>query len=124
MKSIRRVNCIQAYPMAPVLLIGETGTGKDLVTQTIHKGSGLPPENFIKCDIPASLIKGDLQPLKILSEIFHSPPPATNARVEEYKRHHRRTIMIDGVDQLTLVQQAQLVDMLSFPDQNDSVGDM
>ena len=47
---------------APVLLLGETGTGKCLVAREIHEQSGRRDRSFVKIDcgaIPPTLIESD-----------------------------------------------------------------
>lgn len=69
-----RVDRYIAQSMMPVLIIGETGTGKDLLAREIHKQSGLPADRFR--DINCAAISENL----IMTELFgHSKGSFTGA---------------------------------------------
>jgi Response regulator containing CheY-like receiver, AAA-type ATPase, and DNA-binding domains len=61
LEQARRIASLDETP--PVLVIGETGTGKGLVARTIHAGSGRASKPFIEVNctaLPATLMEAEL----------------------------------------------------------------
>ena len=105
-KVIRKV----AVTDANVLVLGENGTGKELVAQAIHQGSGRSEEAFIKVDlgaIPESLFE---------SELFgHKKGAFTDARENRQGRFelaNNGTLFLDEIGNLSLPMQAKLLTVL------------
>jgi transcriptional regulator with GAF, ATPase, and Fis domain len=95
---------------SPVLLLGETGTGKDLIANAIHYSSSRRDEPFISVNcgaIPESLID---------SELFgHEKGAFTGALSEKrgrFERAHKGTIFLDEVGELPLQAQVRLLRVL------------
>ena len=95
---------------SPVLLLGETGTGKDLVANAIHYSSSRRDEPFISVNcgaIPESLID---------SELFgHEKGAFTGALSQKrgrFERAHKGTIFLDEVGELPLQAQVRLLRVL------------
>src|SRR5208282_5312386 len=93
-----------------VLLLGETGTGKELVANTIHFSSPRKDKPFIKVNcgaIPESLID---------SELFgHEKGAFTGAVTEKRGRFERAqggTIFLDEIGELPLQAQVRLLRVL------------
>ena len=102
-----------ASSMAPVFIIGETGTGKDHVAQSIHwntiKNQGLT----IKYDVPAIFNSNDRPspdelPNQIKALIQKLPHEAPLSKPQK-----RLTILIDAIDQLPLDHQSSLFEFLT-----------
>lgn len=104
-----RVN--QVAPLAsPVLLYGETGTGKEIISQIIHSLSPKSDGPFIKLNcgaIPDTLID---------SELFgHEKGSFTGAIYQKkgrFERAHRGTIFLDEISELPLNAQVRLLRVL------------
>lgn len=104
-----RVN--QVAPLAsPVLLYGETGTGKEIISQVIHSLSPKSDGPFIKLNcgaIPDTLID---------SELFgHEKGSFTGAIYQKkgrFERAHRGTIFLDEISELPLNAQVRLLRVL------------
>ncbi len=95
---------------SPVLLLGETGTGKDLVANAIHHSSSRREGPFISVNcgaIPESLID---------SELFgHEKGAFTGALSQKrgrFERAHKGTIFLDEVGELPLQAQVRLLRVL------------
>ncbi len=95
---------------ANVLLLGENGTGKDLVAQAIHTHSKRAQENFVKVDL------GALTDSLFESELFgHVKGAFTDARDDRPGRFEAAdggTIFLDEIGNLPLGLQAKLLTVL------------
>ncbi|MBT8339242.1 MAG: sigma 54-interacting transcriptional regulator [Desulfatitalea sp.] len=107
--TMRMVN--QVSPLnSPVLLIGETGVGKELVANAIHEGSSRKDQPFIKVNcgaIPEGLID---------SELFgHEKGAFTGAvsqRRGKFEKAHHGTLFLDEIGELSLNAQVKLLRVL------------
>ncbi len=101
----------QVAPLAsPVILMGETGTGKEVIANAIHKSSPRRDGPFIKVNcgaIPDTLID---------SELFgHEKGAFTGAlstRRGRFERAHKGTIFLDEVGELPPAVQVRLLRVL------------
>ncbi|MBV6443305.1 MAG: Transcriptional regulatory protein ZraR [Saprospiraceae bacterium] len=95
---------------ANVLLLGENGTGKDLIAQAIHSHSRRAQENFVKVDL------GAITETLFESELFgHVKGAFTDAREDRPGRFEAAdggTIFLDEIGNLTLGLQAKLLTVL------------
>lgn len=95
---------------ANVLLLGENGTGKDLIAQSIHLQSPRAKENFIKVDL------GSITETLFESELFgHVKGAFTDARDDRpgrFEAAHCGTIFLDEIGNLTLGLQSKLLSVL------------
>lgn len=95
---------------SPVLLLGETGVGKDVIAQTIHYSSSRSKGPFVSVNcgaIPDSLID---------SELFgHEKGAFTGALSEKrgrFERADQGTIFLDEIGELPLQAQVRLLRVL------------
>jgi len=95
---------------SPVLLLGETGTGKDLIAHAIHLGSPRRDGPFIPVNcgaIPDTLID---------SELFgHERGAFTGATARKrgrFERAHGGTILLDEIGEMPLEAQVRLLRVL------------
>jgi two-component system response regulator HydG len=95
---------------ANVLILGENGTGKDLIAQAIHQKSLRKDKPFVKVDA------GALTESLFESELFgHKKGAFTDAREERIGRFEAAeggTIFLDEVGNISLQQQAKLLSVL------------
>jgi len=95
---------------ANILLLGENGTGKDLMAKAIHERSLRADKPFVKVDV------GALTDTLFESELFgHKKGAYTDAREDRTGRFEDAqggTLFLDEIGNITLQQQAKLLTVL------------
>lgn len=95
---------------ANILILGENGTGKDLIATAIHKQSKRADKPFIKVDV------GSLTESLFESELFgHKKGAFTDAREDRTGRFEAAnggTLFLDEIGNISLQQQAKLLSVL------------
>lgn len=95
---------------ANILILGENGTGKDLVAKAIHRLSRRNKQSFVKVDV------GALTESLFESELFgHKKGAFTDAREDRAGRFEAAnggTLFLDEIGNITLQQQARLLTVL------------
>ncbi len=95
---------------ANILILGENGTGKDLIAAEIHRLSYRSKEAYVKVDV------GALTDTLFESELFgHKRGAFTDAREDRPGRFevaNKGTIFLDEIGNISLVQQAKLLSVL------------
>jgi transcriptional regulator with GAF, ATPase, and Fis domain len=93
-----------------VLVLGESGTGKDVVARLIHEASGRDPNAFVKINCPA------IPETLLESELFgHEPGAFTGAERRKPGRFElasKGTIFLDEIGDLPLSLQAKLLQVI------------
>ncbi|CAN5695582.1 sigma-54 dependent transcriptional regulator [soil metagenome] len=95
---------------ANILLIGENGTGKDLIAKALHRHSTRSEKPFVKVDV------GALTESLFESELFgHKKGAFTDAREDRAGRFESATggtLFLDEIGNISLLQQAKLLTVL------------
>src|SRR5690606_15266943 len=95
---------------ADILILGENGTGKDLIATAIHKRSLRSNNAFVKVDV------GSLTESLFESELFGYKKGAfTDAREDRkgrFEHAHAGTLFLDEIGNINLQQQAKLLSVL------------
>jgi DNA-binding NtrC family response regulator len=95
---------------ANVLILGENGTGKDLMARLIHEKSLRAAKQFVKVDV------GALTETLFESELFgHKKGAFTDARDDRIGRFEMAsggTLFLDEIGNISLQQQAKLLSVL------------
>jgi formate hydrogenlyase transcriptional activator len=110
LKRVLRLASTVAPSDATVLILGETGTGKELIARAIHRMSSRKDASFIKLNcaaIPTGLLE---------SEIFgHERGAFTGAfsrKIGRLELAHGRTLFLDEIGDLPLELQPKLLRVL------------
>jgi formate hydrogenlyase transcriptional activator len=110
LKRVLRLASTVAPSDATVLILGETGTGKELIARAIHRMSSRKDASFIKLNcaaIPTGLLE---------SEIFgHERGAFTGAfsrKIGRLELAHGRTLFLDEIGDLPLDLQPKLLRVL------------
>ncbi|MCC7120629.1 MAG: sigma 54-interacting transcriptional regulator [Gammaproteobacteria bacterium] len=110
MRRLRKAIAAVAVADSTVLVIGETGTGKELVAHALHQQSRRADAMLVKLNCAA--LPGEL----IESELFgHEKGAFTGATAQRKGRFERAdggTLFLDEVGELTLAAQAKLLRVL------------
>jgi DNA-binding NtrC family response regulator len=95
---------------ANILILGENGTGKDLIAKAIHKRSLRSEMPYVKVDV------GALTESLFKSELFgHKKGAFTDAKEDREGRFESAnggTLFLDEIGNISLVQQAKLLSVL------------
>jgi len=95
---------------ANILILGENGTGKDLMAKAIHERSLRADKPFVKVDV------GALTDTLFESELFgHKKGAYTDAREDRpgrFEDAHSGTLFLDEIGNISLQQQAKLLTVL------------
>ena len=93
-----------------VLILGESGTGKDVVARLIHEASGRDPDAFVKINCPA-IPEGLFE-----SELFgHAPGAFTgggNGNPGQLKMAAGGTVFLDEIGELPFKLQSKLLQVI------------
>ena len=114
---IETQKAIEAYSKSddPLLLLGETGTGKEYIAQAIHQKSSKSSLPFIKLNC-ASRKMHDIQPFLFPSNKRAPANESTNSNAR-LVTNASRVIFLDNVDALTKTMQEKLINAL-HPDES------
>ena len=94
----------------PVLILGETGTGKGVIAQAIHKASKRRDRHFIRCQ--PSFVANDLVSSELFGHCKGSFTGALTDRMGLIEEANRGTLFIDEVDELPHQTQISLLNVL------------
>ncbi len=110
MEEVYQITRRVAKSNASVLLLGETGTGKELIAGAVHKLSGRSSGPFVKVNC------GALSESLLESELFgHVRGAFTSAvanRTGRFEAAHSGTIFLDEINSTSLILQVKLLRVL------------
>src|ERR1700686_5649958 len=103
---LRQVRTVAATD-ATVLLLGETGTGKELVARAVHRLSPRAGSNFISVNCPA--IPTGLLESELFGHEKGAFTGAINQKVGRFELAHRGTLFLDEVGDIPPELQPKLL---------------
>ena len=92
---------------APVLITGETGTGKERVARLLHEDG--PRSGAPWIPVACGAIPGDLAESELFGHERGAFTGASRQRIGAFERAHGGTLLLDDVDDLPLAIQAKLL---------------
>lgn len=93
-----------------VLILGETGTGKEVVARCIHQASPRSERPMIAVNCPA--IPQELLEAELFGHVKGAFTGAMNSRIGLFEQAHESTLFIDEIGDLPLELQAKLLRVL------------
>jgi DNA-binding NtrC family response regulator len=110
MKEISRVVAKVAPTEANVLLLGENGTGKEVIAREIHRQSVRKDEIFVSVNITA--IPDTLFESELFGHVKGAFTDAREAKPGRFELAHHGTLFLDEIGNMSLPMQSKLLSVL------------
>src|SRR6266487_1343803 len=107
MREVQKLIGVAASSDATVLVLGETGTGKDLVARAVHRHSERARRPFIAVNcaaIPAELLESEL-----FGHVRGAFTGAVQARAGRFREADGGTLFLDEIGDMTSAMQAKML---------------
>jgi DNA-binding NtrC family response regulator len=110
MEEVYKITRRVAKSNASVLLLGETGTGKELIAGAIHKLSGRSSGPFVKVNCGA--LSESLLESELFGHVRGAFTSAVSNRTGRFEAAHSGTIFLDEINSTSLILQVKLLRVL------------
>ncbi|MFY9979511.1 MAG: sigma-54 factor interaction domain-containing protein, partial [Candidatus Sulfotelmatobacter sp.] len=110
MRSLRERLAKIAGANVPVLIHGESGTGKDIIARMIHSGSPWRTGPWVKVNCPA--IPGTLLESELFGYEKGAFTGAYDTKPGRVEMAHRGTLFLDEISELDMALQSKLLQLL------------
>lgn len=110
MREVARQLNVLAGLDVPVLLLGETGTGKSMIARHIHEHSLRASGRFVRVNCPS--LVSSLFESEMFGHAKGSFTGATKNRMGRFELAHKGTLFLDEVAELSLDMQSKLLQVL------------
>ncbi|HTN74151.1 MAG TPA: sigma-54 dependent transcriptional regulator [Pirellulaceae bacterium] len=110
MQEVYRLTRKVARSNASVLLLGETGTGKEMIATAIHKLSNRTSGPFVRVNCGA--LSESLLESELFGHVRGSFTGAVNNRTGRFEAAHTGSIFLDEINSTSLVLQVKLLRVL------------
>lgn len=103
------VDCV-APTKTPVLILGETGTGKDLLARLVHERSGRSTAPWVRVD--CTTLTPSLMEAELFGHVRGAFTGASSDRTGRVKHADGGTLFLDEIGELPLEQQCKLLRLI------------
>lgn len=110
MREVARQLSVLTNLDVPVLLLGETGTGKSMIARYIHEHSLRAAGRFVRVNCPS--LASSLFESEMFGHAKGSFTGATKNRMGRFELAHKGTLFLDEVAELSLDMQSKLLQVL------------
>lgn len=107
MMEVRRLISAYAPSSAPVLVTGETGTGKEVTARALHQLSRRASGPFVP--VPCGAVPESLAESELYGHERGAYTGASDRTEGAFERAHRGVLLLDDIDDLPLNTQSKLV---------------
>jgi transcriptional regulator with GAF, ATPase, and Fis domain len=107
MEEVYKITRRVAKSNASVLLLGETGTGKELIAGAIHRLSGRSSGPFVKVNCGA--LSESLLESELFGHVRGAFTSAVSNRTGRFEAAHSGTIFLDEINSTSLILQVKLL---------------
>ncbi len=110
MREVRRLAQLAAESDAPVLILGETGTGKGMLARWIHAHSQRAPMPFV--EVNCSSLRGELLASELFGHVRGAFTTAIRDRKGLVEAADGGTLFLDEIGDMDLAVQAQILQVI------------
>jgi len=102
--------CLLAAVDVPVLILGESGVGKDVIANLLHKRSRRAAQTF--CSVNCAALPADLLESELFGYEAGAFTGAVKAKPGKFEQADKGTILLDEIGEMSAAMQAKLLHVL------------